>query len=382
VTKRLTFLVWLAAAACGGGRSRAPDEVPEAAPAAVAVHVVRRAAAGAIYEASGTLRAKQTASVTSKIPGHVREVRVSAGDRVKSGETLAVLEGRDLEARMAAAKAALVEAEQAEREAQAGLEAAGARGDVAESTYARYQKLEAQRAVTAQEMDEVRSRTLSARADRSMAEARLARTRSGIERARADVAASEAFWAYTRIPAPFDGRVIERQVDVGNLAAPGTPLFVLEEEGALRAEVSVDESLAGRIHAGDEAAVVLAEQERFSGRVSEVFPAVDPGSRAFQVRVDVQTGKSERLAPGRFVRVEFPLGETERMLVPESAVMRRGQLELVYVVEEGRARLRLVTLGRTREGQVEVLSGLEDGDTVVAEPGNVAIEGARIATSS
>ena len=380
--KELTALLLVAGTAlatvsCGGSEI---ENVTEAPPVAVVVHVVERATADSVYEASGTLRASQTAVVTSKIPGHVREMLVSPRDRVKRGQTLAVLEGQDLEARLGAAKAALQEAEDAEREASAGLEAASARADVADSTLRRYQELEGKRAVTAQEMDEVESRALSARADLAMARARLGRARSSIERARAEIASAEAFWGYTRIEAPFDGRVIERQVDVGNLAVPGAPLLVLEQAGAIRAEVFVDESLSGSVHVGDEATVAVAGSERLKGRVSEVSPAVDPMSRAFLVKVDLPEGAdSERFAPGRFVRVELRAGETQRMLVPDSAVMRRGQLELVYVVEGERARLRLVTLGRAREGFLEVLSGLNPGDAVVVQAQQIAEEGIRVA---
>jgi multidrug efflux pump subunit AcrA (membrane-fusion protein) len=370
----------LAALSCGGGENEGATEAP---PMAVVVHVVERATADSVYEASGTLRATQTAVVTSKIPGHVRELLVNAGDRVKRGQTLAVLEGQDLEARLAAAKAALQEAEDAEREASAGLEAARAGAAIAESTFRRYQELEGKRAATAQEMDEVESRALSARADLAMAEARLGRARSAIERARAEIASAQAFWGYTRIEAPFDGRVIERMADVGNLAAPGAPLLVLEQAGALRAEVFVDESQAGSVHVGDDAAVVVAGSERLKGRVSEVFPAIDPMSRAFLVKVDLPEGAdSERFAPGRFVRVELRAGEAQTMRVPESAVMHRGQLELVYVVEGDRARLRLVTLGRAREGFVEVLSGLNPGDAVVVQAQQIAEEGTRVAAQS
>lgn len=383
--KRILLLLFLAATglvavSCGGEES---DPEAEADPLAVAVHVVEHAPLDRIYEASGTLRARQTAVVTSKIPGHVREILVHAGDRVKLGRILVVLEGDDLEARLRAAKAALQESEDAEQEAIAGLEAARARSAVAESTFERYKELEAKRAVTAQEMDDVESRFLAARADHAMAQARLSRVRSSFERARAEIAMAEASWSYTRIRAPFDGRIIERHVDVGNLAAPGTPLLVLEQAGAFRAEVSVDESQTGHVHVGDEATIVVAGADSLTGRVSEVSPAVDPGSRAFLVKVDLpEDVDSDRFAPGRFVRVDFRVGATQRMLVPDSAVMRRGQLELVYVVEGERARLRLVTLGRMRDGSVEVLSGLEDGDTVIVEATQIAQEGVRVETKS
>jgi multidrug efflux pump subunit AcrA (membrane-fusion protein) len=384
VTKKTAaVLVAGAALAVSGCGSDEPRPEKEAAAVTVALHVVERASAEGIYEASGTLRAKQTAVITSKIPGHVRELHVSAGDRVTLGETLALLEGADIEARLQGATAALREAEDAEREAAAGLDAATARAAVAESTFGRYRELEAKRAVTAQEIDEVESRHLSAKADLGMARARLSRARSSIERARAEIATAEAYSGYMRIQAPFDGRVIERHVDVGTLAGPGTPLLVLEQAGAVRAEVSVDESQAGRIHVGDEATVVVSGAVELKARVSEVFPAVDPASRAFLVKVDLpEDVDSSGFAPGRFVRVGFRIGERERMVVPDSAVMRRGQLELVYVVEDDRARLRLVTLGRSREGFVEVLSGLDPGEAVVVQAKEIADEGVRVAKSS
>lgn len=117
--------------------------------------------------------------------------------------------------------------------------------------------------------------------------------------------------------------------------------------------------------------------------MSEVFPAIDPASRAFLVKIDLPADvASDGLAPGRFVRVELRIGETERMLVPDSAVMRRGQLELVYVIEAERARLRLVTLGRSREGFVEVLSGLDPGEAVVLNAQQIGEDGMRVAMQS
>ena len=380
-TKTLAWLagLLLAGSSCTRDEARPEDE---ASPQRVAVYVVGRESVERIYEASGALRSFQTAVVTSKIPGYVREVRVRAGEQVSSGQILVALERGELEARLRAAQAALAQAESAEREAVSGLEAAGARAEVAESTFHRFEKLEAERAVTAQEMDEVRSRYLGARADRSMAEARLATARSGLERARAEVAGAEAVLGYTEIRAPFAGRVTERRVDAGNLAAPGAPLLVVEQEGPLHAEVTVDESQAGRIHLGDEARV-LAGGEAYAGRVREVFASVDPESRSFVVKVDLPAdAKVEGLLPGMFARVQFDVGREERLLVPRSAILRRGQLELVYVVEDGRARLRLVTLGRQREESFEALSGLNEGDRVVEQAGAIAREGQRVEQAS
>ncbi len=222
----------------------------------------------------------------------------------------------------------------------------------------------------------------AANALKEIAEARQRRFESSLERAEAEL---EAVRSTTRITAPFSGQVIERRVDVGNLATPGTPLAVLDQDGPLCAEVSVEESHAGRIHVGDFAAVWLEGAiESIQGQVSEVFPAVDARTRTFLVKVELPanlSATSEFLPrPGKFVRVELTVGETERMVVPESAILRKGQLEMVYVVENDRTRLRLVTLGRREDSQIEILSGLNEGEKVVSKPGADLGEDVRVVT--
>lgn len=351
-------------AACGGREKPAAEKALAAPPATLEVRAV---AVGDRYEAMGTLRGQQTAVLTSKISGYVREIRVEAGDRVSAGALLAVLDAPELEAELRGAESAALEAEAAQAEAEAALTAAKADLALASSTYERFVKLRDQRAVTPQEFDEVETRHRAAEAQVAAAEARIDRTRSARGRAEAGVAAARVFHDYRRIEAPFAGRVLERRIDLGSLSAPGAPLFVLEKQGALRAEVSVEESLAGKIRPGDRALVsVAAEPAPLEGRVGEVVPSVDPASRAFLVKVDLPSS-SETLVPGSFARVTFEIGKTERLLVPRVAVVEKGQLSMVYVVENDEPRMRLVTLGLEHGDDVEVLSGLTAGDCVVPQ---------------
>jgi len=354
----------------------------EGAGISVAVHTVGRALVSLRHVASGTLRGSQTAVLTSKAPGYVQEIRFTSGDAVRAGQVLFVLEDAELGAKLRAAQAGLEEARQALMEAESGLTAAEAGARVAAATYERFQTLKEKRAVAPQEFDEVEGSYTAATAQKQMAEARLRRVQSSLQRAEAEV---EAVKSYTQVIAPFAGRVTERRVDVGNLAAPGTPLAVIEQEGALRAEVSVPESQAGRIHVGDFTEVWLeGANDSLRGRVSEVFQGVDVATRAFMVQVDLPEDLSDLTGvyprTGMFVRVEFTVGQTESMLIPSSAVVKRGQLEMVYVVEEDRARLRLVTLGRPRGSRIEVLSGLSDGDAVISEVVDSLREGQRVVT--
>jgi RND family efflux transporter MFP subunit len=337
-------------------------------PPSYTIFEVENVTVGDRYEASGSLHGEQTAILTSKITGYVKELRVEAGDRVPASRVLAVLDAPELGARLRAAESGLGEVEQAVVEAEAALTAARAQARVAEATFDRFVSLREKRAVTRQEFDEVEARHAAARAGLSMAEAALARARSARSRAEAEVSGARSLYDYRLVKAPFDGRVLERQVDIGNLAAPGAPLFVLEKDGPLRAEVSVEESMAGRIRKGDLAEIVIPHRETpLSGSVTEVVPRIDVQTRAFQVKVELPRNSPQDLVPGSFVRVRFHVGETTKLLVPRTSLVSRGQLSMVYIVEGERASLRLVTLGHTRGDEVEVLSGLNEGDRIVRE---------------
>ncbi len=345
----------------------------------VSVFTVSSGSMGLGYMASGTLRGSQTAVLTSKAPGYVQAVRFKPGDLVKAGQVLFVLEDNELGAKLRAAEAGLEEARQARTEAESGLVAAEAQARVATATYERFKTLQEKRAVAPQEFDEVEGSYNAAVAQRQMAEARLGRIRSGLARAEAEV---EAVKSYTQITAPFSGRVTERRVDLGNLAAPGVPLGVIESAGGLRAKVSIPEAHAGNIKVGDKAEIwIEGTDEPVPGRVSEV-QGVDAMSRAFMTEVALPEDLPEmrRVRPGMFVRVGFQVGNAQGILIPSSSVLERGQLEMVYVVENERARTRLVTLGNRQGDQIEVLSGLGSGDVVVVNPSSDLQEGMRVVT--
>ncbi|HXV64701.1 MAG TPA: efflux RND transporter periplasmic adaptor subunit [Vicinamibacteria bacterium] len=384
-TKRIHSILPLAAAltfACGG-EERASE--PGGSPVETSVVLLSREQVPQLHRASGTLVAQETAVLSSRVPGYVRTIAVRAGEEVRAGQELLTIEGDDLEARLRASEAAVVEAEAALTEAESGRAAAEAQYELARATHERILTLRNQRAATAQEMDQAETELRSAEAGLRGAEARLARIQSSLVRARAELDAARAAHGYTSLRAPFDGRVIERPVEVGNLAAPGTPLLTVEKTGAVQAEVYLDEALAGKVRPGDRAQVLLSENERVPGIVSEVEPAVDPQSRSFLARVsleDSSASATENRVAGAFVRVELETGTVERVLIPESAVIRRGQLELVYVVVDDRARLRLVMLGRKRGDRMEVLSGLDAGDRVIIDGSVVAEEGVAVVVPS
>jgi RND family efflux transporter MFP subunit len=329
------------------------------------------------YFASGTVRGRNTAILTSKTTGYVRSVLVHPGDTVTSGELLAELEANDLRAGVARARAGLDQAAEARLEAESALEAARAHAEVARTTHERTKQLLAERAIPQQKYDEEEASFRAAVAQEGVARARLRAVTSSIDEAKAGLAESQAMLGYSRIVAPFAGRVLERRVDPGALATPGSPLFVVADEGMLRVEAAVEESRAADVKIGDTATIATdALPAPVIGKVSEIVPSVDVASRAFLVKIDLPEGTA--LRPGTFARVGFRLGTRARLVVPTTAVNEIGSLDRVFVVQGDTARLRMVTIGEAEPPWTEVLSGLSPDERVVAAPPASLRDGNRI----
>ena len=366
------------AAACSGAPARLAP-APRA-PIRVEVLTVARGPVERVLEASGTVRGCNTAVLTSRIVAGLREIKVSAGDPVKAGQLLAVLEDGDAQAAVRRARADLTAAIEGRAEAEQAARAAEANARLAGTMHGRMTLLRDKGAATQQAYDEAEARQQTSSADRDRAEARLRGGAARIEEARAALAGAEAALGYTRIAAPFSGRIIDRRVDPGSQASPGMPLLVVEQDGALRVEASVDESHAATVSLGMAAHVELESVGRgIDGKVTEVVPAVDPASRIFVVKVDLPTTPAAiALRPGMFARVRFPIGTEERLTVPTAAVRALGDTDRIFVVEGGRAWTRLVTLGQRHGDAVEVLAGLDPGEVVIAVPPRDLTDGAAV----
>ncbi len=357
----LIYAGWLAG--CGGERPvRDSAELPRIT---VATITTERTEWPRVHEVTGTVRARVTAVLSAKVMGYVREITVDAGDRVEAGRLLIRLDSRGLDAGYERAQAALEEARSAMAEVENAISAAKAQLDLAQVTFKRMKDLYEKRSVTQQEYDEASARLQMARANHEMALSKKQQLAQKIRQAEKAVESAEVMRSYAEIKAPFDGVVTERMVDPGSLAAPGVPLLKLERAGSYRFEARLEESLLTQIHVGDRVRVEFDALGRgLSARVSEIVPAVDAASRAFLVRIDLPA--SPGLKSGLFGRARFEMDGEPVLAVPAEAVVRRGQLRTVFVVEEGHARARLVTLGDQRDGMVEVLSGLEPGEQIVA----------------
>lgn len=359
-------------AACSSQREPSVKPAPE--PIAVRTADVTTSEISDVYRASGTVRARYTAAIAAKLVAAIREVRVQAGDRVRPGQPLIVLDSRDLEAGLRRAEAGRAEAQNAVAEADNAIAAAQAQLDLARATHQRFQDLLAKRSVSQQEYDEAAARLKSAAAALEMSQAKRRQVGSRIEQAEAEVASAKIALGYATLAAPFSGLVTERRADPGSLATPGTPLLLIEQEGSLRLEASLDESRLGLARVGQSVEVEL--DRTVTGRVAEIVPAVDAATRTFTAKIDLPPAPGLRV--GMFGRAAFPAGTRRAVLLPAAAVVEHGQVQSVYVVEGDIARLRLVSLGAPQGDRREVLSGLSGGEKVVLSPPAGLTDGGRV----
>lgn len=335
------------------------------------------ASAPEIYQATGTVRARTTTSLSARIMGHVREIRVQAGDRVSAGQVVAILDAREIETGLDAAQAAREEARSGMPEVDNAIAAAQAQLQLAESTHKRMKTLHDQKSITEQEMDEANARLSMARANHQMALARKKQLEEKIRQADSGLARVSLQKGYAEVTAPFSGIVIERKAEPGMLASPGTPIVVIEQAAGYRLEAAIEEGMLARVRPGTAATVQLdALDNAIETRVSEVVPALDAMSRTFTAKLDLPA--SPQIRSGLFGRARFTLGERQALLVPVAALEREGQLERVYVNENGTARARLITTGVRHGDRLEVLSGLTAGESLLLPMEGRLRDGARV----
>lgn len=372
----LIFLIPIVAlSSCGREESRRVDAAP-AAPVTVRVATAALEDWPAIYEATGTVRARTAAAISSRVMAYVREVHAQVGDHVRQGQALVTLDARDLEAGLRRAEAGRAEAQSATPEVESAIAAAKANLDLAQATFRRMEDLAAKKSVSNQEFDEASARLKATQAGYEMAVAKRAQIQSKIAQADEEQRAARITRDYANVTAPFAGVVTARMVEPGNLAVPGAPLFTVEAEGVYRLEAQVQESTAVKV---GQSVKVSLEGCGGEARVSEIVPAVDAASRSYTVKIDLGGSVTcSTLRSGMFGRAEFPLGMRRVIAIPAAAVMERGQLQSVFVVDNGVAHTRIITAGRRKGDAVEAISGLNDGEKVVAPAAPSLADGARV----
>ena len=316
------------------------------------------------YEAVGTVRPQTETKIEAQVTGRILEVLVRPGDAVIKGKPLVVLDTREFQARVDQARQDLTSAEARREQAKQAVLAAQAAYSQAESAYKRVKKYVESEAATKQKLEQAESAFLQAKAKLRQAADGQKEAEAGVNRAKKVIEESRIALDYNRIKAPENGQVVKRLVEPGDLAWPGKPLIVLQTREALRLEALVREGLIHKVSPGTSLQVYVSALDRtMEGTVEEIIPSADPATRTFLVKVGFPPQKD--LYPGMFGRLLVPIEEKEVVAVPDLAVKRMGQLEVVTIEEKGEWKEIFVKTGRRLMGEkVEIISGLKGDETI------------------
>lgn len=308
-----------------------------------------------LVEATGSVEPWTRASPGTKILGRIESMPAQEGDRVQQGQLLARFEKGDLEA-------AVSQAEAAATMAQAEMESAVAQ-------HRRMRTLHRRGSVTEKNLED--------------AEARFRITTAGVQQAQANLAAAQVMLGYAEIRSPIDGWIVSRLAEVGDMTSPGMPLFVIEDLSRVKIKLSVAESDVVALQRGDTARVTVdVLNESWPAEIRRIIPAGDPQSRTFEVQLALANPEG-RLKSGMFSRALFERGARNAILVPTTALVQRGQLSGLFVIDtDERARLRWVRLGHSADGRAEVLSGLTAGERFLVSPPQGLTDGSRVEPTS
>ncbi|MCX6969774.1 MAG: efflux RND transporter periplasmic adaptor subunit [Verrucomicrobia bacterium] len=317
----------VAATGCGKNHESARKPLPSLE---VRVQTIDKKPHVATEEVVATVNSRLRSVIESKVSGRIDKMLVTPGQQVKAGELLAELDVREIRAKLDQATPVR---EQAEKDLK------------------RFTDLLAKRVITQQEFEGAESK------------ARVAR---------AAVIEAETMLGYAKVTAPFDGLITRKLADVGDLASPGKPLVEMEDPSALRLEAAVPEAIIDRITLGSKLGVRIGSNE-LEGVVREISPTADPNSRTLLVKLDLPAMPG--LRTGQFGRVAVPVAETSVLRVPASAIIRRGQMELVFIRDGGNARLRIVKTGKLIGGEIEIVSGVNSGEQVIIEGAAGLVDG-------
>ena len=336
-------IAWFAAALGITVASSAPAFAQVALPTAAA----QRAAVQQERSYDGIVEAERRSTVSAQVAARIEAVPFDVDDYVERGDIIVQFRDRPVAAE-------LKQAEAAEQEAKARLAEARA-------NHGRIEQLFRQERISKADMDRTTADLRSAEARLNAAEGALLAARESFEN--------------TVVRAPFSGIVVERHVEIGEMATIGAPLMTGLSLEHLRVAVDVPQSDIGALRADREAWIDLPGGSSLAAESVRIFPYADPSTHTFRARLGLTEGQ-HGIYPGMWVKVRFLIGEQQALLVPQSAVLQRSELTGVYVLgEDGMPRLRQVRLGRAQpDGRVIILAGLDDGEIVVTDP-----EAARIA---
>ena len=332
-------------------RARAAKMSQSRSIAVVTAHPVRRTIVPQLHF-SGSLDPEWQAQVAAKVDGRLEKVYVHEGDRVEKGQVLAILEQMDTDANLLSAKGSYLDAQTSLRKAETDL--------------ARYEKLYATGAVSQQVVDDYRFARDNAAAK--------------LEAARGSLQGMESKAAGTVVTAPADGIVAKRYYQEGYYAKAGTPLFAIADISMLKTTIHIPEGQITGVKVGNEADIALPAYpgKKLVGKITRIAPVADLPAHTFAAEVSVDN--SEGLLAGVYANVSLIGEPREQVLtIPMHAIVMRDDQQTVFVADaQGVVQRRVLALGYSDDKVAEVLSGLDEKDTIVVEGHNKLREGSRI----
>lgn len=332
-------------------RARAAKMSQSRSIAVVTAHPVRRTIVPQLHF-SGSLDPEWQAQVAAKVDGRLEKVYVHEGDRVEKGQVLAILEQMDTDANLLSAKGSFLDAQTSLRKAETDL--------------ARYEKLYATGAVSQQVVDDYRFARDNAAAK--------------LEAARGSLQGMESKAAGTVVTAPADGIVAKRYYQEGYYAKAGTPLFAIADISMLKTTIHIPEGQVTGVKVGNEADIALPAYpgKKLVGKITRIAPVADLPAHTFAAEVSVDN--SEGLLAGVYANVSLIGEPREQVLtIPMHAIVMRDDQQTVFVADaQGVVQRRVLSLGYSDDKVAEVVSGLDEKDTIVVEGHNKLREGSRI----
>lgn len=316
-------------------------------------------AVGSGFELDGVIQPVKQSTISAQASGRIASLLVKAGDKVKAGQLLATVDDRETQTGIQRSQAQVSQAQAELRNAQANFD--------------RTRDLQSKGFVSAAALD--------------TADAQLKSALAGRDQAGAGAKQSALAQGFTKVVAPYDGWVLQTHVEAGDLAVPGKPLLSMYAPLPIRAVVQVPVSRSGLANTAGSVDVLMpntngaAQWIRPASR--STVPTADPVSQTIEWRLELPPEAAKTLLPGQQVRVRFTGSQSDRMVVPMAAVLRRGELTALYVVSGNSFVLKAVRLGAEHgvDG-VEVVAGLADGDLVALDPVKAGLAGAQPATSA
>jgi RND family efflux transporter MFP subunit len=331
----LAFPAAFSLSGCSGGDHE--KAAPAAAHSVQAGIMTLQSSQSAVLSAlPGTIVAQESVQVASRLMGYIKDIAVTEGETVKVGQRLFTIDPMDIEGGVTQARLGLDQAEKAMQDAKAD--------------YDRFSALYKDEVVTRQQYEKMKL-------GYDMAVSRAAQAKAGLQTANGQM-------RYAVVGSPINGVVVQKFANQGDIAAPGHPILLVENQSHLQVQTSVPEEIYSGLKLGAQIKVeVDGQAQPLNATISRLSPAADPVAHTHLVKLDVS---AINLRSGSFARVLFPTGRQTVLKVPQEAVLNRAGITGVFVLDaKGGAEYRMVRTGQTDSGQIEILSGLSVGDRVV-----------------